>query len=272
MTTNLTAHKSTDGVELYIDNTTSEAFASQRGIARMCEVDEVYIRQLATAKNIEGISAEIPTAAGLRSAKLHSENTILLCIAKYNPQLIPLVARAGIRVYLHGLAGYKFTSNAVAAFEAPKTVASALRLAADNAFKAADNALKAAAEIEALEAEVKFLAPKANLADVFLDGEGLTTIQQFCKDLGYKSNKLFAMLVDDGILFRTSLSGLEPYASQVDAGRFELLPTATFKRGQKNMQAFRTHLTTKGVQWLIEYLADKSTPELKEVTTKAYWK
>ena len=262
MTMNLTAHKSeAGGVELYINNVTSEAFASQRGIARMCEVDEVYIRRFVTATNIEGISAEVPTATGLKTATLHTENTIVLCVTKYNPQLVPLFTRAGIRVYLHGLAGYKVTSNAVAAFEVPTTMAGALRLAAD-----------AIEGKELAEAKVAELAPKANLADVFLDGEGLTTIQQFCKDLGYKSNKLFAMLVDDGILFRTSLSGLEPYASQVDAGRFELLPTATFKRGQKNMQAFRTHLTTKGVQWLIEYLADKSTPELKEVTTKAYWK
>ena len=259
--TNLTAYTTEDGIELQIDNLTGESFASQRAIARMCEVDAVYIRRFVSGTNVEGKTAEILTDAGLRSGTLHSEDTILLCIAKYNPQLMPLFARAGLRVYLHGLAGYKFTSNDVAERAIPVDFESAL-----------EALLTEVRAKKALEAEVKILAPKAKLADVFLDGEGLTTIQQFCKDLGYKSNKLFAMLVDDGILFRTSLSGLEPYASQVDAGRFELLPTATFKRGQKNMQAFRTHLTTKGVQWLIEYLADKSTPELKEVTTKAYWK
>jgi len=261
MTTNLTTYTTADGVELFIDNTTGESYGSQRGIARMCEVEHSTIARYFSGASIAPKTAEILTAAGLRSGALYDEIAFLKCINKYNPRLVPLFSRAGFRVYLHGLAGYKVTSNAVAAFEVPTTMAGALRLAAD----ALDGK-------ELAEAKVAELAPKANLADVFLDGEGLTTIQQFCKDLGYKSNKLFAMLVDDGILFRTSLSGLEPYASQVDAGRFELLPTATFKRGQKNMQAFRTHLTTKGVQWLIEYLADKSTPELKEVTTKAYWK
>ena len=83
MTTNLTTYKPTGGLELYIDNVTSEAFASQRGIARMCEVSEAAIRQLVTAKYIEGKTAEVLTATGLKTAKLHTENTIVLCVTKY---------------------------------------------------------------------------------------------------------------------------------------------------------------------------------------------
>jgi len=105
--TNLTAYTTEDGIELQIDNVTGESFASQRAIARMCEVDAVYIRRFVSGTNVEGKTAEILTDAGLRSGTLHSEDTILLCIAKYNPQLMILLSKAGLRVYLHGLAGFK---------------------------------------------------------------------------------------------------------------------------------------------------------------------
>jgi len=245
--TNLTAYKSTDGVELYIDNTTGEAFASQRAIARMCEVDAVYIRRFVTATNIEGISAEILTDAGLRSAKLHSENTILQCVAKYNPQLLLLFSKAGLRVYLHGVTDFKVTSTAVVEHKLPGTYKDAVRALLESLDKA--EALEA--EVGVLEAEVKFQAPKVKVADDFISNEGLTTIEQFSKDLAIKDlgrNKLYTLLRELSVLGQNN----QPYQQFVAKGLFVVKPTGSYKDNYgETVQTYKTFLTASGVEWLI---------------------
>ena len=150
--TNLTTHTTEDGLEFYINNKTGESFASQAGLGRMCKVAQTTIsRYLSGGASIAPEKAEILTAAGLRSVALYDESAIVNCIAKYNPQLLILLRRAGLRVYLHGLVGFKVTSTAVVEDESSDTYIEALKallikVKADESDKAKAKALRLAAD------------------------------------------------------------------------------------------------------------------------------
>jgi len=104
--TNLTTYTSSNGLELFIDGTTGETFASQPGLASICEVANSTIARYLTVASIAPKTAKILTDTGLHSVALYDEKAILKCIIKYNPRLIFLLAKAGLRVYLHDLAGF----------------------------------------------------------------------------------------------------------------------------------------------------------------------
>jgi len=107
MTTNLTTYTSSNGLELFIDGTTGETFVSQPGLANICEVaNSTIARYLSGVASIDTKTAEVLTAGGLQGGALYDEKAILKCIIKYNPRLIFLLAKAGLRVYLHDLAGF----------------------------------------------------------------------------------------------------------------------------------------------------------------------
>jgi len=105
MTMNLTAYTAAaDGVELYFDNTTGRAFASQKNIALLCETSHTTIyRHLAS--DYEITSVKVPVAGGF--VALYDEDAIFQCISKFNNRLVPIFAKDGLRVYLQGLAGFK---------------------------------------------------------------------------------------------------------------------------------------------------------------------
>ncbi len=100
-------------LELVIDNKTGEVFASQRAIARMCEVVDTTIMRWASAASIKPKMARILTVSGLQGAALYSETDILEAFAKYKPELLIQCAKLGLRLYLHTFAGYKVTSSAI---------------------------------------------------------------------------------------------------------------------------------------------------------------
>jgi hypothetical protein len=58
-----------DGLELIVDQSNGAVFASQRALARMCEVTPRAIRDWykRTEEQINVISAQIPTATGLKT-------------------------------------------------------------------------------------------------------------------------------------------------------------------------------------------------------------
>lgn len=97
-----------DGLELLIDEQTGEVFASMSATARMCGCEVTQIRQL------KGVSESLKTLPAkdkrgvVRDTKLLSEELIKKCIAKYNPDLLLKCVDAGLRVFLHSLAGYKY--------------------------------------------------------------------------------------------------------------------------------------------------------------------
>lgn len=106
-----------DGLELVINTETGESFASQSALARMVdkEPDNRAVRNfLKGVSDSNVIKAEIQTAGGLQGVSLYDENTIYETFAKYKPELLIQCAKAGIRVYLHTLAGFKVNSTAVA--------------------------------------------------------------------------------------------------------------------------------------------------------------
>lgn len=116
-----------NGLELIINTQTGEAFASASAIARMMTTLEKVISpfQITSYGNtlikrgqINSVfEAEILTEGGLQGVKLYSEKAIREFAKKYNVDLLDKFADAGIRVFLHQLAGYQVTSNAT---EQPK--------------------------------------------------------------------------------------------------------------------------------------------------------
>ena len=107
-----------DGLELLIDTTTGQCFASISAVARMCERPKSTISRYVNGQ-YKGVNYMQPlenfsiTNGGRQKCKLLNEEQILQAIARYNPVLLQACAKAGLRVYLHQLAGYKVTSTAV---------------------------------------------------------------------------------------------------------------------------------------------------------------
>jgi len=246
--TNLTAYTTEAGVELYIDNITGRAFATQAGYARMSGVAKQTVSMRMNTVQFQTLkTAEILTATGLKTVQLIPASIVFQWAFKDNPELAYAMGEAGATIYLHGLAGFKVTSTAVTERAIPVDFESALEalLTEVRTKKALE------AEVEVLEAEVKFQAPKVKVADDFISNEGLTTIQQFSKDLAIKDlgrNKLYTLLREMSVLGQDN----QPYQQFVAKGLFVLKPSGSYKdsRGE-TVQTYKTFLTASGVEWLI---------------------
>jgi hypothetical protein len=111
MNNGLTAYNE-NGLELFINNATGESYASMSATARLCVCEVTQIRRL--TGDTESLKAfNIKTSNGDKDVKLLNEEQILKCLVKYNPEAILKFAQAGLRVYLHQIAGYQVTSSAV---------------------------------------------------------------------------------------------------------------------------------------------------------------
>lgn len=109
----LARFENNDGLELVIDNETGECFASMSASARMCDCSVTAIRRL--IGDTESLRvASLNTSNGVKEMKLLDEGQILKVLAKYNSDLLLIFAQAGLRVYLHQLAGFEVKSTAVA--------------------------------------------------------------------------------------------------------------------------------------------------------------
>lgn len=93
--------------EIVIDNTTGESFMSLSGLARVCGRNKSTISDFASVRFCTVKTAEVLTAAGLRSVRLLNEETIAEAIAAYNPELAKKLLVLGVRKLLHELAGWK---------------------------------------------------------------------------------------------------------------------------------------------------------------------
>jgi hypothetical protein len=87
-----------DGLELVIDTTTGEAFASISAVARMTDKDTKSISRyvnggLQTVAKMELKTAEIQTTTGLKTVALLNEKQILEVVSKYNPTLLMTFAQ-----------------------------------------------------------------------------------------------------------------------------------------------------------------------------------
>ncbi len=99
-----------DGLELIVDQSNGAVFASQRALARMCKTSHVAIGRWAKkgGDQINVISAQILTKGGVQGGTLFDEDAIFEAFKEYNPDLLVQCAKAGLRMYLHGLAGYRY--------------------------------------------------------------------------------------------------------------------------------------------------------------------
>jgi hypothetical protein len=136
---------SQDGIEIYIDTTTGEAFCSISGYARMVG------KALSTvSERFKGVrfgdlkTAEVLTTGGLQGVRLIPAKLAFKWSLKDNPDLAEKMGEAGATVFLHKLAGYEVTSSAIA--KTPLTYIEAL-----------EAHLKSVKEAELLKLEVKLL-------------------------------------------------------------------------------------------------------------------
>jgi hypothetical protein len=173
-----------DGLELVIDQASGESYASASAIARMMSTSEKVIstRQITSYGNtllqslkIEAINeSQIVTGIGLRSVKLYNEKAILEFAKKYNVNLLDKFAQCGLRVFLHGLAGYKVTSEA--------TIAAPVKTPG-NFIEALELALKQAKELELAEAQIQLLVEanerQAEVIDELFDYSSIIRIAKF---------------------------------------------------------------------------------------------
>lgn len=100
--------------ELIINTKTGESFATISGYARMSSLSKQAIskrcKNLVNQNQIK--TAQVPTTQGLRTVNLIDENTIANWIIKDNPDLAPKLLKAGVRGYMHKLAGFEIKSTA----------------------------------------------------------------------------------------------------------------------------------------------------------------
>ena len=137
--TNLTAYKSEAGVELYIDNITGEAFATQAGYARMSGVIKSTISMRMKGIQFQALkTAEVHTPGGLQLVRLIPSSLVFKWAMKDNRALAYAMGTAGATVYLQKLAGYKVTSTAVVEDKSSDTYIEALRALVVSLNEAAD--------------------------------------------------------------------------------------------------------------------------------------
>lgn len=117
----------------------------------------------------------------------------------------------------------------------PRTMAEALRLAADQC-----------EQIEAQQLKIKHDAPKVELVDNFLATEngktGSLVARELAKEFVIGRNRLYDFLVEHGIFN----AQLQPKQEQVEAGRFYMQPS-TYKTTEGVLSSASVRFTAKGV-------------------------
>jgi phage antirepressor YoqD-like protein len=186
-----------EGLELVVDTITGNAYASKSATARMLEIDEKTVRnQVNSSDKYSIITAQIPTAAGLRSSDLLPANAVFKLALKYHPLLAEAMGAAGANVYLLGLAGYKVEIEQPTI---PKTYAAAL-------LESGRLAMQIEQDREATE-----------LGKAIAKAPNNIRIGDFAKSIGMGQNRYFDELRDCGIIQQTSNT---PYQRYLEGGWF----------------------------------------------------
>lgn len=125
-------------------------------------------------------------------------------------------------------------------YQAPKSFAEALRLAAEQAEK-----------MEALEKENKMLLPKAEFFDAVTNSKTAISIGEVAKvlDMGIGQNKLFAFLREQKILDRQNI----PYQEYIDRGYFRIVEQKYEVHGEVRIN-IKTLVFQKGIDWIRKQL------------------
>lgn len=105
-------HFEQDGIEIFINSLTQEAFTSVKGYARMSNKDKSTIsrRLQGVAENQRKI-VEVLTGGGLQGVASISEDLITEWLPSDNPEMTKKFLKWGVRGFLHKLAGYQEAKN-----------------------------------------------------------------------------------------------------------------------------------------------------------------
>lgn len=104
---------SKDEYEVLINTSTGESFCTQGMLAKICKCESTQIRRYRGDSSLL-ITASVADSRGVtQESVLYPEKIIKECLAKFNPDLLLECADAGVRVFMHKLAGFEITSSAV---------------------------------------------------------------------------------------------------------------------------------------------------------------
>jgi phage antirepressor YoqD-like protein len=132
----------------------------------------------------------------------------------------------------------KMTALEEGSFSVPKTLAGALRLAADQQDVIVEQARKLA-----------LAAPAVAYIENFVKADGLIGIREAAKALGMQQNAFIHLLLENKVMFREN-GGLQAYASSITKGYFKVKQTQDTK-GKVRTQ---TMFTPKGLRWVCDEL------------------
>lgn len=110
-------------------------------------------------------------------------------------------------------------------------------------------------ETKPLIEELEKLSPLADKYNIFLDTEGLTDVNTLSKNLAIKGlgrNNFYKYLREKQMLMKDN----QPYQVQVDRKYFVVKPAGAFQIGEDTIQNYKTYITTKGVNKIIDMLIE----------------
>jgi len=268
-----------DGIELIIDTTTGESFASISGYARMADKDKSTIsRRLETVAAEELKTAEILTTTGAKTVALITESLICEWLPKDNPKMASALLRVGVRVFLHKMAGYEVKSTAIAEevtqFKLPQTYLEALQelvekekvlieknkdleLAARLLGESKLAEVKAVESADVLAAKIKATAHFVEFAEDVSSAINSISFNEFAKAIGTGRNRLFDLMRKTKVIL---IDSPLPYQKWIDAGYFEVsekIIQGTREDGTdyKHVKPYAL-ITGKGQIWLRQRLND----------------
>lgn len=117
------------------------------------------------------------------------------------------------------------------------------------------------AELEVEEAmkplveTIQVLSPMAEKYNIFIDNEGLTDVNSLAKNLAIKNlgrNNFYKYLRNKGLLQKDNC----PYQRYVNDELFVLKPAGSYIVGEDAIQNYKTYITTKGVNKIIDMLIE----------------
>jgi len=117
------------------------------------------------------------------------------------------------------------------------------------------------AELEVEEAmkplveTIQVLSPMAEKYNIFIDNEGLTDVNSLAKNLAIKNlgrNNFYKYLRNKGLLQKDNC----PYQRYVNDELFVLKPAGSYIVGEDTIQNYKTYITTKGVNKIIDMLIE----------------
>jgi phage antirepressor YoqD-like protein len=204
-----------ENLELVVNKTTGQAFASISATARMLGTNESNIRKYLkdNPEEITAIPATIPTPAGNRSSRLIPANDVFNLAFRYNLILAQRMGSIGANLYLLNLAGY---SPSILPTHRKPTL-----LEVSKAF------IQAQEKLEELEQQVEEDLPATTLGKLIdkSNQDGLLSIGDFAKALSSKENplgrrRLFVLLREWGLIQKTLGANTIPYQHQLQAKHF----------------------------------------------------